>query len=190
MKRMAFLAGMAALLTVVVAHPPAFAEEDAPRKYIYQWVDDRGNAHIVDSLEKVPRKYRSSTMVIDQGPAEHSGSEGSGPSAQESGPQPSGDEQVVKSEWQERLRTAKRRQASVEERYRQLERRRDELQAQWGSAGAALPPQEALAEIAQLTGDMENAQKEIESYRHEIEVVIPDEARRAGIPPGWLREVE
>jgi hypothetical protein len=35
---------------------------------------------------------------------------------------------------------------------------------------------------------MKQVQKEIDDTRNRINVVIPEEARKAGIPPGWLRE--
>jgi len=47
-----------------------------------------------------------------------------------------------------------------------------------------------LDEMNQLDGDMANAKQEADKARDLINNVIPDEARRAGIPPGWLREVE
>jgi hypothetical protein len=31
-------------------------------------------------------------------------------------------------------------------------------------------------------------QKEIDEARNMLDVVIPEEARRAGVPPGWLRK--
>jgi hypothetical protein len=35
---------------------------------------------------------------------------------------------------------------------------------------------------------MKQVQKEKDDARNEVEVVIPEAARKAGVPPGWLRE--
>jgi hypothetical protein len=40
----------------------------------------------------------------------------------------------------------------------------------------------------QIDKALPEVQKEIDRARREIDVVIPEEARKAGIPPGWLRE--
>ena len=36
--------------------------------------------------------------------------------------------------------------------------------------------------------EMQQVQREIDSARNEVENVIPEQARKAGVPPGWLRE--
>jgi hypothetical protein len=35
---------------------------------------------------------------------------------------------------------------------------------------------------------MKEVQKQIDEARNMVDVVIPEEARKAGVPPGWLRE--
>ena len=40
-----------------------------------------------------------------------------------------------------------------------------------------------------LTAEIASAQKDLEAARREV-AEFPDDARQAGIPPGWLREVE
>jgi hypothetical protein len=41
---------------------------------------------------------------------------------------------------------------------------------------------------AELEEEMKEVQKDIDEALNMINVVIPDEARKAGVPPGWLRE--
>jgi hypothetical protein len=100
------------------------------------------------------------------------------------------EDEIKKAEWQQRLIDAKRRLAEAEDRYRGIEERKRTLETRWGSSGAALPPQSVLDETAKLEVDLVNARKDVERARNEVEVVIPDAARKAGIPPGWLREVQ
>jgi hypothetical protein len=44
--------------------------------------------------------------------------------------------------------------------------------------------------MKQIATELSSAQQEVDRARNMVNTVIPDEARRAGVPPGWLREVE
>jgi hypothetical protein len=172
------------------------AEDD--RRFIYQWIDGEGGVHITDSLQNVPSEQRSRATRIEQStPNEKDGSaqvQAPGqPMLQEQAPDAGtsfDEDEIKKAEWQQRLVDARRRLAEAEDRYRGIEERKRTLEAQWGSSGAALPPQSVLDEIAKLEVALVNARKDIDRARNEVEVVIPDAARKAGIPPGWLREVQ
>lgn len=189
-----------ALLVVIAgsaASSGVLAAED-DRRFIYQWIDEQGGVHITDSLQNVPTEQRSRATRIEQSaPREKDGNgqvQAPGqPMMQEQAPDagtPFDEDEIKKAEWQQRMVDAKRRLAEAEDRYRGIEERKRTLETQWGSSGAALPPQSALDAIAKLEVDLVNAQKAIERARNEVEVVIPDAARKAGIPPGWLREVQ
>jgi hypothetical protein len=171
----------------------AWAAEEL--NYLYQWKDDRGVVNMTDSLDKVPPKYRSRATRLLQ--------PGSGKKVQRS-EEPSEKEQlqdldagtvldqddIKKAEWQQRMQDAKRRLADAVERSRQIEQRRNDLAARVGSLGASLPSQNILNEIESLDGELVRAKMDADRARNEVEVTIPDEARRASIPPGWLREVQ
>jgi chromosome segregation ATPase len=88
--------------------------------------------------------------------------------------------------WQRRVGAAKQRLAAAEQHYRELENRRTTLLGQWGTPAYA--PPEARSEAERLAQEMRSVQKEIDDARNEVEVAIPEEARKAGVPPGWLRE--
>jgi hypothetical protein len=213
------LGGMLAVAAVLMTGAFAAAADDDRTQYLYQWTDDRGNAHIADSLEKVPPRYRGRARAIEQG-APAGSPQAADPDARTSPvPDSSADmerdrqeqaEELRKMEWQTRLVNAKRRLASLEERHLQLELKLNELKGSYGSgigivtlppeqpggpprqvpSGAPGAPQEVLDQIQQLEQDLERTRLEIENARREVEVVIPDEARKAEVPPGWLREVE
>jgi hypothetical protein len=172
------------------------AEDD--RRFLYQWVDEQGGVHITDSLQNVPQQQRSRATRIEQ-PATGEKDKGGQvqaseqPVLQEPAPDAGSsydEDEIKKAEWQQRMADAKRRLAEAEDRYRSIEERKRTLETQWGSYGAALPPQSALDELAKLEADRVKAERDVERARNEIDVVIPDAARNAGIPPGWLREVE
>jgi hypothetical protein len=191
-RKMLFTAALLVAAVLLSAGAPAVEDR---RQYLYQWTDDQGNTAIVDSLEKVPPKYRSKARALEQGgaaaPAPASGSpEAPAIPAGEAADRQQQSEDAKKAEWQQRVLVAKRQLAAAEERYQQLEAAKADIMSKWGASGSALPPQEVINQINQLTADMEKTRREIEKWKNDINVVIPDEARRADVPPGWIREVQ
>jgi hypothetical protein len=100
------------------------------------------------------------------------------------------DDAALKSEWHNRVLDAKRRLADAEMRLAGLEQKKQELMSKTGAAGSALPSQDVLDAVKQIDAERQAAAAEVTSLQSEINVVIPEEARKAGIPPGWLREVQ
>jgi hypothetical protein len=158
---------------------------------LFTWTDKDGVVHMTDSLDKVPNEYRSRTQRTGNGASGGKAvPEAKSPTAPATSDQGGGNDAALKAQWQSRMLDARHRLQNAENNYKQLEKSKSELQAQWGSSGAALPPQDVLNQMKQLDADMSRAKVEIDNARDQINNVIPDEARRAGIPPGWLREVE
>jgi uncharacterized protein YukE len=83
------------------------------------------------------------------------------------------------------MRNAKQRLANAETQYQVLTQRRNELLQSWG--GPVSGRIDTRAEADRVEQEMRDVQKEVDAARQELED-IPDQARKAGIPPGWLRE--
>jgi type IV secretory pathway VirB10-like protein len=156
------------------------------KRYFYQWTDDRGVVHITDSLQNVPDKYRSRARKSEAREAEEPAEAGQQPATPPEAP-PAVDEEAQRELWQGRMRQAKRHLAEAEQRYQDLVKQRDEIMSKWG-VGVYAPPQDVLDEIKRIEDEMDEAQRGIDEARNQVEEVIPDEARRAGVPPGWIRE--
>jgi uncharacterized protein DUF4124 len=158
------------------------------KSYIYQWTDGKGVVHITDGLDKVPEPYRPHARRLEAAPEEEAAPEQ--PRQQGvSSPTGNGEDQreaQQKTAWQQRVRDAKQQLAAAEQRYRELEQKRTALLGQWGTPAYA--PPEARIEAERLAQEMQAVQKEIDDARNRVEVAIPEEARKAGVPPGWLRE--
>ncbi|HET7318822.1 MAG TPA: DUF4124 domain-containing protein [Nitrospirota bacterium] len=175
------------IMSALPAPAQTAGNADEKQSYLYEWTDGKGVVHITDSLGKVPEQYRTNARRLETSPEE-----GATPNRPQQGTiSPSGNtedqrEAQQKAQWQRRMIDAKQRLAAAEQRYRELEQRRATLLGQWGTPAYAPPA--ARIEAEKLEGDMQNVQKEIDNARNEVEVVIPEEARKAGVPPGWLRE--
>ncbi len=162
-------------------------KQEERKSVLYRWIDDRGNVHITDNLNKVPEKYRPNARRLettekapeDAGPPREQGvSPYSGYDAER--------DADLREEWQGRMKAAKRTLADAERRYRELEQKRNSLLQSWG--GPASGHLEGREEAERMAREMNEVQKEIDAARNQIENVIPDEARKAGVPPGLLRE--
>ncbi len=179
------------LIALLFMALPAFAEEkDASW---YRWKDNLGTTHVTDSLEKVPRQYRAGAEKVD--PA----SVGSDANIEKSAPEAPVDEeseralleeQATKAEWQNRMHLAKERLARAEVELHKLEQRESYILSQWNAPNRFNRPGESVDALEAVRKDLDLARKEEADARDQVENVIPDEARRAGIPPGWLSEVQ
>lgn len=159
--------------------------KDVKKHYLYEWTDSKGGVHITDDLGEVPERYRSKSRKIEIPKGEEVGRE------QQVQGAPSGvatDEQEAasKAAWQQRIRDWKARLADAQKRYQDLDQKRLEALAKWG--GPASGHLEGRQEADNIAQDMKEVQQDIDEARDMVETVIPEEARRAGIPPGWLRE--
>jgi len=160
---------------------------------IFRWKDDQGMVHVTDSLDKVPEQYRSQINKYDTSrPADAGGSQqATQPSAQPGDKASTGaGDDGQKAALQAQLRAAKQKLAAAEGHQRSLQQRKAQLASEWGSAGAALPPQNVVDEMKQIDAELKRNDQEMAEAQRAIDVDIPDAARKAGVPPGSLREVQ
>jgi hypothetical protein len=159
--------------------------QEAKKHYLYEWTDSKGTVHITDGLGKVPERYRDRARKVESskgqepGPEQWSDEAASGSESQEL-------EDEAKAEWQYRMREWRRRLSDAESQHRKLEQERTELIRAWGSIALAPPAYRQRA--VELELQLKEVETEIETARNMIDTVLPDEARKAGVPPGWLRQ--
>jgi hypothetical protein len=169
----------------LLAHQTFGADEDKNKPKLYTWTDDQGHTNITDDIGKVPEKYRGSVGVMEQTPGK--GKAGTGPKPPE--PQPSSapeDEAAAKAEWQDKIRSWEEKLSAAQDRKRKLEEERAGLFRAWGSPALAPIANRQRAEA--IDAELLDVQREINEAKNMLDVVIPEEARKAGVPPGWLRK--
>lgn len=165
---------------------PQPTSQDQQKTYLYQWIDDKGIAHVTDNLGKVPTKYRKKVLMLEQSPGEKEPAQTQPRVAEPPRADESANEGYAKAEWQQRMKDAQVRLADAQRRYQELDKKRTEALGKWG--GVASGQLEGRMEAEQIAEQMKQVQKEIDDTRNQIDTVIPEEARKAGVPPGWLRE--
>ncbi len=164
-------------------------KQEERKSVLYQWTDGKGVVHITDDLNKIPGKYRSNARRLETAPGTAEAPATPGGTGISTAPGESQEEEReadLKEEWQQRMKRAKARLADAERRYHALEEKRNNLLGSWG--GPASGHLAGREEADRIDQEMKQVQKEIDAGRNEVENVIPEAARKAGVPPGWLRE--
>ena len=170
-----------AVLAVALSNTPAGAE-------LYQYKDDQGHTHFVESVNQIPEKYRGQVRDIDG--KEIPAFQPSKPPAKPVVPAAVKDSGGRSEEyWCGRKKDLDRRILKLEEEVRRLE--------SLGAVDLGTPPAKpgevgtgnpagfkAMYDIQQ---ELEQKRKDLETARKEREG-LSEEARKAGALPGWLRD--
>lgn len=145
----------------------------------YQWTDEDGGVHLTDDLSKIPKNYRDAVREIPV-PDEVIKPEAA-PSRPPDSAAPSQSSEDLDFQghnrqwWRQRLQEWRGRKASAEQ---SLAEARDRFNLRYFNHQ---PLGDVRQEIEQYETDIREADRMLND-------VIPEEARTAGAPPGWLRE--
>jgi hypothetical protein len=177
---LSFLTKVATAASVIAVFATAVCLADT-----YRWTDTNGNVGFADSLQQVPQQYRDSAKRLD------SKSGGSStkplqivPSLPQSDPgAPSIDSEDTYAMWRDRVRQARSDLDTLKTQREVAQKEYDTLRAELYVRSFTDPAADARyrARLAEL--DQQISQKE-----QELNTTIPDEARKAGIPPGVLTQ--
>lgn len=151
----------------------------------YQWEDEQGVVNMTDDLKNVPEEYRDRakemTLPTEERP------ESSAPSP------PSRPERPIKHpeevDFQGRNREWWRKRAGAWREKRDKAARqfaRDEERLNAIPMNLSLRARER--ERRKILREMENDRERVREAERMLNEVLPEEARKAGAPPGWLRE--
>jgi hypothetical protein len=151
----------------------------------YRWTDMDGNVGYADSLQKVPPQYREAARRVDgkssSGPRPTLQTVPSNPTGAVSPPQ--GDSEEIHAVWRNRMNGTR---AELE----QLKIQRETVQKQYDALrgerfGKVFADPEADANHRAHLADLD---AQISEKERALSTTIPDEARKAGIPPGVLSQ--
>jgi Domain of unknown function (DUF4124) len=170
---------IAATVIVVSASTLVLAET-------YRWTDKNGNVGYADSLQKVPPQYRDSARRVDG--KSSAGSDSKTFQTVPSDPtgivsSPTGDSEETYAVWRDRMNSAR---ADLELLKTQREVARKEYDTLRGERFGKLfaDPEVDARHRAKLT----ELDEQLSKKEYELTTTIPDEARKAGVPPGVLSQ--
>ena len=149
---------------------------------IYKWADDSGTLGFTDDLANVPAKYRKNAILESEPPAPRQEKESSEihqgfPSLNDTD-----DAGHDRAYWQGRMNGLRDRRAYMANRRTEIEEELEALVRRLRKGDRT-----SLELRTQLVGELAKAKAEIEDIDHQLEDVIPEEARKTNAPPGWLR---
>lgn len=196
---------MKALLTVLALGAALVVLPPSPgRAEVYKYVDKQGTVHYTDDPDQLPEPQRSKVLqeleekirkeeerrrkLKEQGievPDERLPP--APPPPQPSRPHPATDRlkqrKAAKKAWKERGRKARELVAELEEKCAQLQKERDRNKTDsltFARPGAGKRYQKSQAAY-------ENCQKNLKKARNYLTEELPEQARKSGVPPGWVR---
>jgi len=153
----------------------------------FTWVDKNGVVGYADSLQKVPPEYRESAKRVDRSPSSP-GSTGktfqrvpSPPSTSSSPPMMDSDQTYAG--WRERVRAARAELDQLRTQRADAQKEYENFRGELFKRGLAEPNTDSRLQ-SRLT-DLDN---QITQKEYELNTTIPDDARRAGVPPGVLSQ--
>jgi hypothetical protein len=182
---------------VILPHAPGHAE-------VYKYVDKKGRVHYTDNPDQLPEPERSRVLreleekikkeqerrrkLKEQGiqvPDERLPPPR--PPQPPPGPHPATDRleqrHAARKAWEARAQKARARVTKLEEKCAELKTERDRSRRDsltFSRPGAGQRYRKAQAAH-------QSCQRELKSARNYLDVVLPEQARKAGIPPGWIR---
>lgn len=174
------------------------------RADVYKYVDKKGTVHYTDNPDKLPEPQRSKVLreleekikkeqerrrrLKEQGlevPDERLPPPP--PPRLDNRPHPATNRldkrKAARKTWEERGKKARERVANLEEKCAELKTERDHNATDrltFSRPGAGQRYKKSQAAY-------QNCQKELERARNHLDVELPEQARKAGVPPGWIR---
>ena len=186
---------MIILIVVFLLMVWGIAEEPTPAyAETFQWVDEDGTAGFTDNVLTVPRQHRKG--VVKRQAREPSRLSTVRPQAEATPSEQPVEGEIVgedelaseRERWRERLQAAKAKIIELRAERGELEKQVDESRRGiWFTFGPGASDLEKRKDIPKIEQGMKDLDQQIKQLEGEVSIVIPREARRAGIPPGWLR---
>lgn len=161
---------------------PAFSQAA-----VYRWQDDQGHVGFTDNPENIPEKYRQSATQLDGTSTRQKPQTEITPTAPLS---TDATENAVELDdqgrdeqwWRARVQELHQRKKMLLAEKERLMTNIDPL----GNLGlGSIEANQKSKEIKDRRGQIDS---EIEEIEYNLNVLLPEEAREANAPPGWLRE--
>jgi hypothetical protein len=173
------------------------------RAEVYKYVDKKGRVHYTDDPDMLPEPRRSKVLkeleekikkeqerrrkLKERGLEDPNERLPPPPKPVPSGPHPSAGRlkkrKASQKAWEARADKARARVEKLEKKCAKLETARDlsnRDRLTGARPGAVQRYQKALA-------DHQQCQKDLDEARNYLEVTLPEQARKSGVPPGWVR---
>ncbi len=152
----------------------------------YKWVDHDGREFYTNDLEKVPAEYRGSATSVevrdDRVSVDHSAASDSGLATATASPEHKDKYGRGEEYWKKRAENLRRQIREKQDDYDLLVQK--ERDAERKSAGRHAKSKKSSSQDKKKAA----LEKKLARLRHELDVELPEEARKADAYPGWIRD--
>lgn len=152
----------------------------------YKWVDKDGREFVTNDREKIPPEHRNSATAVPLDEKRVSVGQQPAASGKQSPAVREHRDRYGKGEehWRKRASKLRRELAALQDRHDLLlKQERDEDRVRDGR-----PARSSKKKKPALRKKIEQLEREITGKKRELEVDLPEEARKADAYPGWIRE--
>lgn len=188
-------AGLLQSMTWVAIAAGGLALPSVGAATFYEWTTPDGSIGLTDDPGRIPEPYRKTAKPYDSPgvapystqPSANAGQPQPTPSASDAGPAGPAIPLLDKNGhnrdwWQARLHDLKNQRAELVERKNQAEKKSNEIQY-FGRQTYG-----ELNEVETLRQQIDEYGEQIKSIDQQLSTELPNEARQAGAPQGWVRD--
>jgi hypothetical protein len=169
----------------VHAQPPSLAEIAERERARRATIAETSRVYTNDDLHRGPRLTTGRSLPETETVAERS-EDGPGATTEIVDPEPTADGDRDESYWRDRIESARENLRRANLMGAALQNRVDGLWAEFTARDDPFQRAKIEQDRTEALGELEATQAEVERLEHEIGD-IQEEARRASVPPGWLR---
>jgi hypothetical protein len=159
------------------------------RAEFYRWVDREGKEFFTNDREQVPQEYRNNAVAVKQDERRVSVGEKSVSTGIPSASLKDHKDKYGKGEehWRKRAVKLRKELAVLQDKYDLVlkQEREDENKPKKLTVKNSSKKKKSRSSLEKKK---ETLEKDIARKKHELEVELPNEARKADAYPGWLRE--
>lgn len=159
---------------------------DAGAVDTYQWIDENGTVWFADSLDKVPPEYRawaySQRKKVQEGPSITTPVQPKSEAVP--APESSASPKDPYANWRERLEKARAELEDLKAQRQKAQAQYEGIVSQLRVRGSRIDPEKE----AQAAADVKALDQHIRDKEYTINTTIPEEARRAGVPPSVISQ--
>jgi hypothetical protein len=174
---------MKAVLVIIAVL--VFASAGTAAEY-FKWIDERGVVHFTDTEARVPeeRKDDVERRVMPEG-------RGAAPEGTQSSKgvteEPRGRYGRGQEFWVNRTTEAKQRQYRAQRKYERLRMEYKKAADGWNTTTSLSKRDEYGKKMDSLEDELRRQREDINRARQMLEITLPEEAARAGVPAEWVQ---
>lgn len=153
---------------------------------VWKWVDEQGVVHFTDSPDSVPEKYREQIDHREMAEERETPS-GTAREAKEVTEEPRDRHGRGEDYWIKRANVIKEQLNRAQREYERVRLEYNDLIAKYNATRSRAKRRQYQERIESLQGELNRHGEDIQKAKEILEKMLPEEAKRAGVPVEWVK---